>query len=74
MMLIWAGTGNVMALHNQLSHQLIALVVQAELLFFLSLLTWIQHLRYTRVSKVSASFVGSICLLLTCRTVLNSLV
>jgi len=55
MMLIRAGTGNVLALHNHLSHQPIALVVQAELLFGLSLLTWIQTLRYTRVSRVLVS-------------------
>lgn len=47
MMLLWAFAGLPLALHNILSHQPIALQVQAEILTALSLITWAQVRYYS---------------------------
>jgi hypothetical protein len=52
MMILWALAGLPLGIHNILSEQHVALVVQAQILTGLSLITWAQTVYYGKVSLV----------------------
>jgi hypothetical protein len=53
MMILWALAGLPLGIHNILSDQHVALIVQAQILTGLSLITWAQTMYYGKVSPVS---------------------
>lgn len=52
MMILWALAGLPLGIHNILSDQHVALIVQAQILTGLSLITWAQTMYYGKVSLV----------------------
>jgi hypothetical protein len=52
MMILWALAGLPLGIHNILSDQHVALVVQAQILTGLSLIIWAQTMYYGKVSLI----------------------